>query len=679
MEYVLNRPCAESPQKESALMAGLPCSRPMARALLRRGMDTVEKAKKFLCPDTVPLPDPYGLADMDKAVAVIRRYLEAGKHICVYGDYDADGVCATAILTRGLQKAGAQVSWYIPSRHKEGYGMNKNAVETLQQRGVELIVTVDNGIAAFEEIALARSLGMEVVVTDHHRLQGNLPQCAAVVCVSRDGYREQVNDLCGAGVAYLLVRALLGGEQEDLLPLAAAATAADIVDVTRENRGILYRGMQLVKSQPGFAALLRAAGAMQQPVTEYTLGFVIGPRLNAAGRMGEASAALRLLLSDSREECDALALELEKLNTERRSEEQRIYADCLPQLKGEEENPVLLLVGEDWNLGVVGIVASRLLEKTRKPVILLSRSPEGYTGSGRSIEGVDLFALLTACKDCFLRYGGHSGAAGLTLTKEALPRFKVRLKEAFFSLFPRGVPVPKTTYEDVLGVEACTVELAKELEKLAPFGPGNETPVFRIPEGQLLSVGFLGKEQKHLSARLYDKEKSLRLVAFGQGEQYDLWRDILRADTLVQVQMNRFNGYESCQLYCVSLKRAGTWGKEEKIPEIVGDFLWGLRYNNMSKSLSEARKAAECLDGVSFTEERLRRLYLLLRNGWGKSPMLTLGTQEEKAAALIFVELGFFTLTEQGMVCRENCPRRRIDESLLYRALAEKVSCRENL
>lgn len=671
MEFVLNRPCMESPQKEGTLMAGLPCSRSMARALLRRGMDTIEKARDFLSPGEIPLPDPYGLTDMDKAVAVIRAYAEAGKHICVYGDYDADGVCATAILTRGLQKAGARVSWYIPSRHKEGYGMNKNAVEALRNKGVELIVTVDNGIAAFDEIAFARSLGMEVVVTDHHRLQGDLPQCASVVCVSRDGYRERVNDLCGAGVSYLLVRALLGGDQEDLLPMAAAATAADIVDVTRENRGILYRGMKLVKEQPGFAALLRVAGAIQQPVTEYTLGFVIGPRLNAAGRMGEASIALRLLLSDSREECDALALELEKLNSERRSEEQRIYNACLPQLEQEGESPVLLLAGEDWNLGVVGIVASRLLEKTGKPVILLSRSPEGYTGSGRSIEGIDLFALLTACKDCFLRYGGHAGAAGLTLEEGVLPRFKARLKEVFYSLFPQGAPPPRAVYEDVLGVDDCTAELAKELEKLAPFGPGNETPVFRIPQGQLLSVSFLGKEGKHLSARLYDKEKSIRMVAFGQGEQYTCWRDISRADALVQVQVNRYNGYENCQLYCVALKRAGVWGKDEKIPKIVGDFLEGLRYNSMSKSLPEAKRAAECLGNVFFTEERLRRLYLLLKNGWEKAPMLTLGTQEEKAAALIFVELGFFTLTEQGLAYRENCPRRRIDESLLYRAFAD--------
>lgn len=672
MEFVLNRPCGENVKIEEGLMTGLSCSRPMARALMRRGMDTVDKARVFLRPDNIPLPDPLALMDMEKAVEVIRSAVAAGKHICVYGDYDADGVCATAILTRGLKKAGAKVSWYIPSRHKEGYGMNKNAVETLKARGVELIVTVDNGIAAFGEIALARSLGMEVVVTDHHRLQEELPQCAAVVCVSRDGYRERVNDLCGAGVAYLLVRALLGGEQEDLLPLAAVATAADIVDVTRENRGILYRGMGLVKNQPGLAALLRAAGAMQQTVTEYTLGFVIGPRLNAAGRMGEASTALELLLSDSRESCDALALELEKLNTERRTEEQRIYAACLPMLEEEKDAPVLLLAGEDWNLGVVGIVASRLLDKTGKPVILLSRSPEGYTGSGRSIEGVDLFALLTACKDCFLRYGGHSGAAGLTLSLEALPRFRERLKEAFYELFPQGAPPVQTTYEDIIGLNECTVELARELEKLSPFGPGNEMPVFRIPESQLLSVSFLGKEQKHLSARLYQGEKSLRLVAFGRGEYYDKWRDTPLADTLVQVQMNRFNGYESCQLYCVELRPAGVWGKDEKIPKIVGDFFQELRYNTMSDSLLTAKQVVKALSLPAISEERLRKLYVLLKKGWTEGAMLTLGTQEEKTAALIFVELGFFTLTEQGIQCRDNCPRRRIDESLLYRALWEQ-------
>ena len=276
MEFVLKRTCPEDPQKEQVLMAALGCSRPMARALLQRGQDTPQKAAAFLEPSRIPLPDPYGLQDMDRAAALIREAVEQGRSIWVYGDYDADGVCATAILTRGLLGLGANVHWYIPSRHKEGYGMNKGAVRALKEQGAEMIVTVDNGIAAFEEIALARALGMEVVVTDHHRIQGDLPACGAVVCVSREEYRERVNDLCGAGVAYLLVKALWQQEPLELLPLAAVATAADIVDVTRENRGILYKGMSMVKGQTGFAALLRSAGAYQQPVTEITLTGVEG-------------------------------------------------------------------------------------------------------------------------------------------------------------------------------------------------------------------------------------------------------------------------------------------------------------------------------------------------------------------------------------------------------------------
>ena len=208
MEFVLKRTCPEDPQKEQVLMAALGCSRPMARALLQRGQDTPQKAAAFLEPSRIPLPDPYGLQDMDRAAALIREAVEQGRSIWVYGDYDADGVCATAILTRGLLGLGANVHWYIPSRHKEGYGMNKGAVRALKEQGAELIVTVDNGIAAFEEIALARALGMEVVVTDHHRIQGDLPACGAVVCVSREEYRERVNDLCGAGVAFFLASAL---------------------------------------------------------------------------------------------------------------------------------------------------------------------------------------------------------------------------------------------------------------------------------------------------------------------------------------------------------------------------------------------------------------------------------------------------------------------------------------
>lgn len=681
MEFVLKRACPEDPQKEQVLMAALGCSRPMARALLQRGQDTPQKAAAFLEPSRIPLPDPYGLQDMDRAAALIREAVEQGRSIWVYGDYDADGVCATAILTRGLLGLGANVHWYIPSRHKEGYGMNKGAVRALKEQGAELIVTVDNGIAAFEEIALARALGMEVVVTDHHRIQGDLPACGAVVCVSREEYRERVNDLCGAGVAYLLVKALWQQEPLELLPLAAVATAADIVDVTRENRGILYKGMSMVKGQTGFAALLRSAGAYQQPVTETTLGYVIAPRLNAAGRMGEADTALKLLLTEDEGEAAALALELERMNVQRKTEEQRIYEACRNMLPEWEEKPVLLLCGEDWNPGVVGIVASRMVERTHKPAILLTRSKEGYTGSGRSVEGVDLFALLTCCRECFVRYGGHAGAAGMTLTEDALPVFQTRLEEAFCRLFPQGAPLPSLAYEDVLRPEACTAALARELEGLAPFGPGNEEPVFRLPEVPLGSVAFLGREQKHLSARLGTGERGLRLVAFGQGECYAQWRSISRADVLARVQLNRYNGYESCQLQCQWLRRAGTWHKDEKIPKIVDDFFAGLRYNIMSQSFPVAERIAGWLGPLPVSEARLRDLYRLLYRGYAQTeaPLLTLGTLEEKAAALIFLELGFFTLGEEGLCPVKGCPRRDCKESMLYRAFCAGQSGKEQV
>lgn len=636
------------------------------RALLRRGMDTPEKIEAFLHPEKQPLPDWREMRGIGEAAALLRRAIRDHLRICVYGDYDADGVCASAILYRCLRGLGADVCGYIPSRHKEGYGLNEAAVRKLAEEGTQVLVTVDNGISAIRETALARSLGMTVIVTDHHRSGVDLPEADALISVCEGDFREQVGDLCGAGAAWLLACALEEGEGEAYLPFVAVATVADVVSLMGCNRVLVTRGLPLVRRQAGLSALLEAASAGDGPVTETTLGFLIAPRLNAAGRMGDADAAFQLLIEDDPDRASRLALALNEENQMRRNEEQRILAECLAMAPEGGEDSFLLLSGKGWNVGVIGIVAARLAEVFYKPVILLTEVEPGvYTGSARSIPEIDLFALLFEARDHFIRFGGHAGAAGLTLRAEEMESVRTLLREAYRHQRPEGQPEKSIQYEETLPLAACTVELCDELRAFAPFGQGNPEPRFLI-RGELSSVNYLGQGKKHVAGFLSDGRDRLRLVGFSQGGEYTRWVHAQQTEAICTLQRNDFRGRSACELICLGLSPRKSLQSSREYTIIESAFLQAVA----KKDEETLRRIANRLVPYfpfRLTEEGLRPVYvsLLCRAKEGRLPE----RDEELAASLIFKELGFFEPVS-GLKPAAKIQRRSCAESQLFMALS---------
>lgn len=506
--------------------------------LARRGLKDDASITAYLHPEAEPLPDPFALADMKRAVSRIMDAVERGERICVYGDYDTDGVCATAILYDALHRLTEQVTYLLPERHGEGYGLHVSAIDRMNADGVRLIVTVDNGISAHAEIAYAKQRGMGTVITDHHRCHETLPDAEAIVCASREDQDANLHCLCGAAVAMLLARAL-GQDEGRYLAIAALATMADVVPLLPFNRTIVKKGLPLVDLQPGLSELLHAAG-VENAASETTLSFVLAPRINAAGRMGDATRAVRLLLTEDSEERRSIAIELEQENLRRRAEEQRIFKQATEQIT--TANPrILVLRGIDWNSGVIGIVASRIAERYHCPALLFTEVNGQLIGSGRSVPAVDLFALLSRHAERFTRFGGHRLAAGAALLPEAFDQMQSELEEDLAVQFPGGLPDEPLEYEDTLSISEITPRFAKELTYLAPFGEENRAPLFLI-EGKLSSVRMMGRDGSHLGAVLSDGAASVRIVAFGSGERYADWCALSSAQALVTIELGSYRG-----------------------------------------------------------------------------------------------------------------------------------------
>lgn len=668
MNFVCSDTTAYDPLLVTRLSARFALSPVAVRALLRRNLNTPEAIEAFLHPEAQPLPDWREMKGMAEAARLIRQAIGDGKHICVYGDYDADGVSATAILYRCLKKLSANVSYYIPSRHSEGYGLNEAAIRKLAEAGTDMLVTVDNGISAIRESTLARSLGMTVIVTDHHRSGEEIPAADAIISVSEGDFRERVGDLCGAGVAWLLACALEDGGGEAYLPFVAVATVADVVSLMGCNRTLVTRGLPLVRQQVGLAALLEAAGAGDGPVTETTLGFLIAPRLNAAGRMGKADDAFRLLVEDDPDMAACLAKVLDENNQARRNEEQRIFTECLALAPTGGEDSFLMLSGRGWNVGVIGIVAARLTELFYKPTILLTEVEPGvYTGSARSIPEIDLFALLSEAKEHYIRFGGHAGAAGLTLRAEEIEPVCSLLKVAYLRQLPGGAPEKSVRFEEALPLGACTVELTEELRRFAPFGQENPEPQFLV-QGELSGVAYLGQGKKHVAGFLSDGTGRLRIVGFSQGAEFARWQRSALAEAVCILQRNDFRGRSACELICLGLSPRKCLQSSREYTIIETAFLQAVASKDV-QALAELSKRLVPFFPFRLTEAALRPVYraLLSRAREGRSPE----GDEQRAAALIFKELGFFEpvakLTPAAEIKRRSCT-----ESQLFMALSAR-------
>ena len=500
-------------QKEVGLLAGI---------LAARGITDPTEALTLLAGEE-ELSDPMLLTDMDKACARILEAIDKEQTIVVYGDYDVDGVTATALLYQHLKGMGASVKCMLPSREGDGYGLSKNAIQSIHDKGCQLIVTVDNGISALEEAEFAASLGVDLIVTDHHLPHDALPKAVAVVDPRRADDRSPFKGLCGAGVAFKLCAALDGCPPEEMLDycgdLAAVGTVADVMPLTGENRTLVKAGLKLLQQtdRPGISALLEEVGLEGKPITAENVSYAIAPRINAAGRMDNAVTALQLVLCEDEERAAELAHKLNEINVARQETEQEIVKAAQEQLDAEPailEDRVILIWGRDWHPGVIGIVASRLVEKTGRPVIVVSVDEHGEgKGSGRSVQGFNLHECIASCEDILLRFGGHAMAAGLSVREENLPELRRRLNE-WAARECAVLFTPPLECDLSIHLDRITVESVRRLEQLAPYGAENPTPVFVLEKAVIDGI-FSVSEGKHCRLRLRQGNASIYAVWFG--------------------------------------------------------------------------------------------------------------------------------------------------------------------
>ena len=500
-------------QKEVGLLAGI---------LAARGITDPTEALTLLAGEE-ELSDPMLLTDMDKACARILEAIDKEQTIVVYGDYDVDGVTATALLYQHLKGMGASVKCMLPSREGDGYGLSKNAIQSIHDKGCQLIVTVDNGISALEEAEFAASLGVDLIVTDHHLPHDALPKAVAVVDPRRADDHSPFKGLCGAGVAFKLCAALDGCPPEEMLDycgdLAAVGTVADVMPLTGENRTLVKAGLKLLQQtdRPGISALLEEVGLGSKPITAENVSYAIAPRINAAGRMDNAVTALQLVLCEDEERAAELAHKLNEINVARQETEQEIVKAAQEQLDAEPailEDRVILIWGRDWHPGVIGIVASRLVEKTGRPVIVVSVDEHGEgKGSGRSVQGFNLHECIASCEDILLRFGGHAMAAGLSVREENLPELRRRLNE-WAARECAVLFTPPLECDLSIHLDRITVESVRRLEQLAPYGAENPTPVFVLEKAVIDGI-FSVSEGKHCRLRLRQGNASIYAVWFG--------------------------------------------------------------------------------------------------------------------------------------------------------------------
>ena len=534
---------------ENMLTLGHP--RRLIELLIQRGIDTPEKARKYLYPKKSDLHDPMLMQDMDKAVAVVRDAIAKKEEIVVFGDYDVDGVTATAILLTYLRKQGAKVDFYIPDRHGEGYGLNIAAIEQIASRA-KLLITVDCGITCPDEVARARELGMRVIITDHHQLGPQLPQCEAVLNPLLGSY--PFRRLCGAGVAFKLVQAL-GGEEaiEPLWELAAMATIADIVPLMDENRVIVTYGLlAMAKTQrPGLIALMESAGVDSQKVNSSDVAFRMAPRINAGGRLALASRGVELLTTRRLDTAREIAAELDSDNNKRREIEMEIYQQADDKVRAEidfRHERAVVICGEGWNPGVIGLAASRIVEKYKWPAILLSEENGICVGSARSIPGVDIHQAMATCRDLFIRFGGHAQAAGLTLEKKNVPEFKKRLTQAIIEQCSPEAFIPTDEYDLELELSEITEELIDAFSSMQPTGFGNPAPVFCLRGVQTADVRTIGKENAHLRMRLSQNGEMRNAIGFRMGDRAQSMPETIEAVVTLSINVWQDKRSVQCEL-----------------------------------------------------------------------------------------------------------------------------------
>lgn len=558
---------APSPGSVDALAAGLGVSRSLASLLLQRGIALPDQARRFLRPALNELADPLSLHGLAEAVTLIHDAVRRGTTIMVHGDYDVDGQCATALLTRALRAANARVVPFVPHRLRDGYDLGPAGVAEAVRQKVGLIITCDCGITAVSAVQQARAAGIQVVVTDHHLPGPELPPANAIVDPQQPCDSSGLKQLCGTGIAFKLVQALvpaLGLPAHlpmHLLDLVALATVADIVPLVGENRILVRHGLKLLTQTrwPGLQALIKVSGLAGKEIRAGQVGFMLAPRLNAAGRVGDATDGLQLLLTDDPAEAERLALRLEGMNTERQVLDQRILDEAIEQVErtcDPDLHAGLVLASDQWHPGVVGIVASRVVERYGRPAFLIALDGELGKGSGRSISRFNLHSALHQCGDLLERFGGHHMAAGLTIRREQLDAFRERFASIARAQLPLDDLGPEQRVDLVLELDAVSDDLERLCRHLEPCGMGNPSPVFGARSVRLEGVRRVG--QNHLKAIIAGAGSRLGAIGFGWADRTPWLNPADRnaaVDVAFRLEQNEFQGMTSLQARIVALSQ----------------------------------------------------------------------------------------------------------------------------
>ncbi len=541
----------------------------VATLLYQREQRDARSATDFLSSDYKGgLHDPFLMKGMDEAARRIATAITEGEPIAVYGDFDADGVTAVTLLMQAITAMGGDIQPYIPHRLHEGYGLNHVATDHLVDQGVRVLITVDCGISNVAEVAHARAAGLDVIVTDHHTPPEILPDANAVVNPKQPGCQYPYKQLVGVGIAYKLVQALsrlgmrMGLRGRDLLDVVALGTVTDLGPLTGENRVLVKAGLESINAtqRPGLRALIVAAGLMQGKITASDIAFMLGPRLNAAGRLDDAVLAYRLLLAEDYGVAQQLAAELNQANTRRKSlttEVQKAARDQAREL-GKDANRIVLLDGEGYPAGVVGLVAAKLVEEFGRPVLLMERGEETTRGSARSVPGFNMIEALTTCADLFERFGGHSAAAGFTITNERLPELEARLLDYAEEHLPDELLSPALHIDAEVPLNDLTWELLAELQTLEPFGNANPQPVLTSSHVRVIGAWARGAEGQHLKLRLDDGNGGPTYdgIAFRLGDMAQYFQQPRFIDVAYTLEANTWNGNSTLQLNIKDFRRA---------------------------------------------------------------------------------------------------------------------------
>ena len=537
----------------------------LAKLLVLRGIDSFDTAKAFFRPNLSDLHNPYLMKDMDNAVARIELAIANNENILVYGDYDVDGTTSVSLMSSYLKTIHPNIATYIPDRYAEGYGVSFKGIDFAEDNEMSLIVALDCGIKAIDKVAYAKEKGIDFIICDHHRPGNEIPNAVAVLDPKREDCEYPYKELCGCGVGFKLIQALAGERGEtidDLLPyldLVATAVAADIVPITGENRVLAYYGLQVINSNPrnGIKAMIHQLDKKELTITDVV--FVIAPRINAAGRIKHGNYAVELLTELDFDSAVKFASEIEKNNNDRKELDKTITVEALQQIEdnNEQQNYTSVVYAETWHKGVIGIVASRLIETYYKPTLVFTKSGDKLAASARSVKGFDVYNALEQCSEFIEQFGGHKYAAGLTLTIENYPKFKAKFEEVVKATIPEELRTPEISIDAEISLSEITPKFFRIMNQLAPFGPQNMRPIFAA--SGLRDNGYgkkVGADKTHLKLNVIEgaNQKTYNAIGFSMGEKYKLVQQEQAFKAAFNIDENHWNGNISLQLMLKDIK-----------------------------------------------------------------------------------------------------------------------------